>query len=442
MAAGEAGVPRIGPMTLDHAGDALSKRMAKLVGTSLFAFGLAMVAFFNKQESADYRADINALELLKRLEECCLDAVNAQKPLRKWLRAAHPELAKRNLDMRERLVERLIEAGLSSAEITRGKVDRPDRFSASEYQFDADELALMVRGDFDYDFPEALTVADYLQRLDLLFRPRKLAVATGFDPEDFPLANRDGSGDDRNEPAEITPEPVRPRQDLRVSPRSSRAMDPFDRSPSLAGFYLKGANLVIAMTNPSAQARQSMALEKKELPVGVETVDIPSIAAVTLEKVAPRRALYQNGDHRERLAKIYGALTINLAAAIASEHSVQSHKRIDMFGLSFSTRRFPFALLAILIVVLAGVLVTLKQAEAASVRLFDDDRGESTLALLMARPWLRFLVWAVLPVIAVWASMPPFPLASWELGTIIAGAVVMAALGLRSFALASKRPSG
>ena len=143
-------------------------------------------------------------------------------------------------------------------------------------------------------------------------------------------------------------------------------------------------------------------------------------------------ALWQLNDSTERqefLRRTYGHLPLEQAVSLVNAGLTKSYRDVDIFGLSFSTRRFPFAVLFFLVVALLGILVTLRMAKQHSLRIFHDITADDALDVLVDSLPARCLLWGVLPALALLQALPPVSLPSVEAAALYVGLAAVIGVG-------------
>ncbi len=390
----------------------LAKRLLYFIGILLFVLALSMVSLLNKYDSREYRADVDAFNALTTLNEGpCISAVNSQSKRRKWLKSNHPEYAAQNQATRKAIVKALVDAGIDRGHIDEAKRRRPASFSAMEYVLTSEDEGILRWEGMGYVFGRIRSVSGYLDRLNALHGARQLSIAIAI--EDHSIL----TDDDPNKLWESRP-PSQYHEYL------------------LHGFHLKNGMIHFDLEIPPNTPDQGI-LNGIDVSVKTKDVQIPSIAHVT-EINGPLANLHADARHKQGLRTTYGNLGLEEAKSIAFESSVESHKRVKMFGFSFSTRRFPLALLAVLLLVATGNLITLRQAEKGSLRVISGVASESPFDILLDCPTSRFLIWTIIPVFALWASWPPYALGRAELWMVIGGGAVASLLGVWAWFLSRR----
>lgn len=126
------------------------------------------------------------------------------------------------------------------------------------------------------------------------------------------------------------------------------------------------------------------------------------------------------------------------ALELVGEDYMEAYERMDVFGLSISTTSLPLVSLAFFIFMLAGIYAMLREARKGNYRIISETDNEDITDFFIKRKYMRFLIWVVLPLLSLGASMPHLQPEPSKLFAILAGTLVMLSLGLFSFSLSKK----
>jgi Zn-dependent protease len=143
-------------------------------------------------------------------------------------------------------------------------------------------------------------------------------------------------------------------------------------------------------------------------------------------------------EHRSRLHAIYGTMKFGLAQNIVTEEFIRAYKSIDILGFTISTHRYPFAILLIAFVTSWGIAWTVEAARRTKKQVLRELHDEDVVDAVLDFPLMRFVIWVLLPALAIWASLPLFPLSSLEQATVIGGTLLMLAISSITWARASQ----
>lgn len=392
----------------DAVKQSLGKRLVIFVSVTVIGFSFSLLSALNKLDSSDHKADLAALNLLTQFEKRPVErSLNSEQELRGWLEKTKKQISDKNLAARKQLIKWLEATGVKKEEVTRQKGQRPQEFSATEFELASDDRNILQRKQIDqgygqmsyrYVLATRQTVDDHLQRLNVLFVPRKLVVATDIVNEQL------------REPA------ARPNLPLQ-------------------GFSLVDGQFILRF-HMTIAAGQSAVVETSDMhfTAAVEKVEIPSIAEVTMAGVGTLKRLYKDNRRTRRLAAVYGDLTLVSARSLASEYAVKSYKEIELLGFTFSTHRFPLALAVILTIVSLGNFLTVRTARRERLAIITDVTNESVFDILLHTLGVRVVVWMIIPILAIWLALPPFPLVLFEKAFLGLASLVILILGWRTVA--------
>jgi hypothetical protein len=137
------------------------------------------------------------------------------------------------------------------------------------------------------------------------------------------------------------------------------------------------------------------------------------------------QALAAAPDQLDRLKTIYGELKLGLAQSVVTEDFIRAYKSIDIFGFTISTHRYPFAILLLMFLSTIGIAWTVESARRGSKRVISDIHDDDVVDVALDMPWLRLVLWVIVPAFAIWASLPLFPLSNLEQYLVIGGVVLI-----------------
>ncbi|MCA9026579.1 MAG: hypothetical protein KDA86_15340 [Planctomycetaceae bacterium] len=169
------------------------------------------------------------------------------------------------------------------------------------------------------------------------------------------------------------------------------------------------------------------------VPVETSTMTAASLLELTDPGRPANHALLALGRDPERMAylrRTYGHMLLEDATGLASDGLTQAYRSLSLFGFSFSTRRFPMAVLVCLAAALWQTLAALIAARRQGMRMLVEIVDDATIEVLVSNRVARFALWIVLPLTALWASLPLVRLPDNELKLIIIGAGLLAMLGV------------
>jgi hypothetical protein len=178
--------------------------------------------------------------------------------------------------------------------------------------------------------------------------------------------------------------------------------------------------------------------------VDVENEKVPGPSLLTLVTLFDRtpqdvrlishlHRFYANKDLKTRLKSVYGPLQLNAALRVAEDGMATAYKAVNILGFSISARLFPWAVLIFGLAGLVGTWFTARTASSLGVSRLDEEVCEDATWMLIRNPVARFIVWVPLPVVAIWASLPAFPLSLLEKTGLIAGSAFLGVLGGLSY---------
>ncbi len=168
------------------------------------------------------------------------------------------------------------------------------------------------------------------------------------------------------------------------------------------------------------------------VPVQTATMEAASLLELTDPDRPANDSLLALGTDPERMAylrRTYGHMLLEDATGLASDGLTQGYRSLSLFGFSFSTRRFPMAVLVCLAAALWQTLAALVAVRRQGVRILVEIIDDATIEVLVSNRIARFALWIVLPLTGIWASLPLVRLPDNELQLLIVGTGLVAMLG-------------
>lgn len=169
------------------------------------------------------------------------------------------------------------------------------------------------------------------------------------------------------------------------------------------------------------------------VPVETATMSAASLLELTDPERPANDALLAIGRDAERVAylrRTYGHMLLEDATGLASDGLTQAYRSLSLFGFSFSTRRFPLAVMVCLAAALWQTLAALVSLRRQGIGILAEIIDDATIEVLISNRVARFALWVVLPLTALWASLPLVRLPDSELQLLIAGTGLVAILGV------------
>ena len=169
------------------------------------------------------------------------------------------------------------------------------------------------------------------------------------------------------------------------------------------------------------------------VPVETATMTAASLLELTDPDRPANDALLALGRDTERMAylrRTYGHMLLEDAMGLASDGLTQGYRSLSLFGFSFSTRRFPLAVMVCLAAALWQTLAALVSLRRQGIGILAEIIDDATIEVLISNRVARFALWVVLPLTALWASLPLVRLPDSELQLLIVGTGLVATLGV------------
>ena len=133
----------------------------------------------------------------------------------------------------------------------------------------------------------------------------------------------------------------------------------------------------------------------------------------------------------QRVGVVYGSLPFREALRVASDSFLDVHQNIKLFGLEFSTRRYPLVVLIVSLATILGILHAIRTAAGTGTSLFADvGSGDHLIDPLTRNDLFRTLIWSAVPLTAIAISVPRFVYGTAEFYSLVLGALLVGGLGL------------
>lgn len=412
----------------------MSKRLVFLTRANIIIFLFALVALLHRLDATDLEHDIRSLDLVQSV--AALDVSQAFSDgtvytlARAWLEQQNPSLAEQHRGVRQQVTDLLASAGVQPDTILqiKGQAGVPAdmfrlmEFPAAESLLQTPAVVTTSQGVLPATFgvqaganvlgrqtldPASQTVNQLIDRFLAVTEPQTLTVATGVNNTDLPNL----AANQANCPAVLQS----------VALHGDTIVARFEQSPLSPDFSF------------SVQQQPLLPCSfTEQLAVSTQQVPAPSLydflsGSVPDPAVGELRA---NSELLRRLQAVYGGIKFSLAQQIAAEDFAQAYKNIDIFGFAVSTRRFPLAVLTLSVVTAWGIAWTVETARRSGQRVISGKSEEDVVDILLDLAPLRTVIWVALPVLAILASLPLFPLSRGEQIVVMAGAVLCALLGI------------
>lgn len=416
--------PRVPPLA-----EALSKRLTFLTRTIFLLSAASLIVFIANIDAQDYQRDYEALCLLESITPRTVSPADPQFGFNEFLLQHHTELLGETKAVRISLVQHLLDQGFEKDVVLPAMASRSGNYSSVGIVFDDDEKDKVEHSRGHYTvryYPQ--TVGGMVDRFRFLSRPRPLAVVTSIELRDLPpLQSQDGEG----------------------WPSWAETREP---SPRLLGFHVDCASdcwLVISVDPPpltgghegqasrfleTTVSRDMGGPEGGEIAFSAECVEVegPSLAAATDQETDASWALYNDTAMLDRLRGVYGGLYLQHAREIASEYAVRSYRVVDILGMSFAAHRLPLAVASVLLFLSGTIAVTVRKAARRDQRIVERFAERSLLGITVSWIPARIGTLIVLPLLAIWFSLPPFPLGNGEQIFLMAASAAILGLGTLS----------
>lgn len=399
----------------------LSKRVILLTNTLLILCAIGFLALIHRVDASFKEKEYTTLN---RLHNCIMslpDGIDKTENLDElyndWLKANNKTVHGQLFDLRVNLLRELDSAGFGK-QIRTGKGMRDFRIS----------LALPVITDsISPEFPPG-TLEDnnklryFAEQFNYLQNHVVLQYATAFRPGDVKKA---------------------------IAERNAvflAALQKVEQADTAGHDHMLSNMILMQLVLDGDSCRFVFGLREQDqldddavsIAVPVQTATLPMDKLHSLYGVSTLYSRVGNGHEIQKLVKNYGEIPMDKALELVGEDYMEAYERMDVFGLSISTTSLPLVSLAFFIFMLAGIYTMLREAGKANYRIISETENEDITDFFIKRKFMRFLIWVILPLLSLGASMPHMQPEPMKLYAILGGTLVMLSLGLLSYSLSKK----
>jgi hypothetical protein len=378
--------------------EALIKRLISLSRIYLILFAFSLVALIHKCDSRELEKDIRAMDLVLLVNQIDLhDAVERNQvavKAKSRLEQVDSSLAERHREARQELTDALQKVGISETDIGSAKGRMPDdgknedRFLLLQVVIPGEDLQQLASPLYDND---DLTLNEQLDKFVFLTQPRALKVVVGL--KNLALPNLSSIFSPIRNIEDVQPEPLRwDGEDISIS-ASTDMFGSFGRGgrTSLEVSFDGNDVQVVYRVEPSNIASQEKDREiVDKLPAEIEHVDGISIYGMLKGENREVEQLKNDTEELDKLRQVYGNVKFNMARQIVAEDFIKAYKSISIFGFSFSTRRYPFAILLFSLLAAASIFWTIAISKRRGLALFSNVQHEDVAHMLIDN-----LIWSL-----------------------------------------------
>lgn len=176
----------------------------------------------------------------------------------------------------------------------------------------------------------------------------------------------------------------------------------------------------------------------EELSVPVKTTVVNGPTWMDLYGFDPDYKTLGKKVELQKLIKHYGDLPMDKVVDMIGNDYMEAYERIDIFGFSFSSTSLPLALLAFFLFLSTGLYLMVREAKRKSLKVLSEFNNEEITDYFVKNVWIRTVLWLILPIGALVATLPVLPEEAEKLAVLITGGVVLAVINCATLLLARK----
>lgn len=377
----------------------MTKRLISLSRIYIVIFAFALVSLMYKLDASDLGKDIKSLDLIETIGgneiRYAYEDGTIFSQLLNWLDENDPRLASQNRDARQDITNILIANSISEAQLedVKGLSFQPNEFSLIEIVIEDESTKNLVITS------NSQTVNDLLDGFDAKTTSRPMRVVTTMI--------------DRQLPEFSSP---------------SDECYPLD----LISVFLHGDVVEILFRQDVGISQYDPCEVKDSLTVQTEQIDGSSVYALLNGEMPLIDELVNDIEQQDRLRAIYGNMKPAIAQRIAAEDFARAFQSVTIFGFSVSARRFPIAIVLLVLSTAVGILWIIETAKRSSERILSDVQDEDVFDMLLDNILVRAILWVALPLLSILASMPPFSLGKTAIEFINVSVIATSFLGILS----------
>ena len=375
-----------------------TKTIENLTKTLGLIFAISLVSLVHKLDSFDLERDIDSLRILERvnapvnLKNVFEDGAVYEKAL-EWLVRNRKSLGNQNASALREMQGRLVEAGLNRMDVFRLKSPGRVGTKFSLIRLPTHEPDSIAHTRNRREDIHQLTVVELMRGFRFFSEPREIVAVTELDPGKIDTIIVNESSDPSNF-------------------RLRRIYLAEDEAVAFLGI----SDNIFANAAPG----DYMDIRIK---TRTESTDGPSFYTLLNGGNLDVEKLARNESQLTRLGEVYGRLQYSLAKSLASEDFSRAYRSITIFGLTFSTRRFAFAIMIFCLATMLAIAWVVHQSVAAEM-------VKEQIQLPLRNLYARSLIWIVLPQAAIVSALPPFGLSIGENGLLYGGAFATGVVGV------------
>ena len=390
----------------------LAKRLLFLTRIIVVIFFVSLVSLLYNLDANDLKSDVLLLSQINDIhdqikkETITKNQDKITNNARVWLSEHDQNLWELNTQTRKSIRECLQENFPEFKEtiIRMRKIENASQFNLIEI--------LKIQEDLDYlDVKrKSSNVKEMLEKFNFITQPNKLSVAIGTINKNCPTK----------------PEVIKIFKDADNLPSSS------DEELILRGFRLSKINF----QNGSLKLDFSLNTfasyfidETIKINLRSEIVsNAPSILELITEEEPPTLTESQ----KNRLETVYGDIPFKQALEIASDNFLQSISNVELFGFTFSARRYPVVILLLSLFAETGIFLVIQTAWSRRLKIISGVSDEDVVDILIDNFIARTFLWCMLPIFSVFVSLPSYNLGLIDNLLLIFGLSIIFVLGLIS----------
>lgn len=407
----------------------LSKRIILLTNALIILSGIGFIALIHRVDSSYKASEYAVLNKLRNcIESLPKDAASpavTNEAAQDWLQAHDPATNDKRFHFSVNLAQMLSNAGYGK-DISNIKSTDESLYAnynlISVISMDTVNCCAHTFG----GLTGAHKLKHFIEQYDHLQSPAKIITAIGA-PEDLLKKAISESKDSFN----ITTEEV----DTTALKRSTSHALYVGGRAHLEGVSLQGDSCVISFGVISFNQEEP---GLQHIAVKAETRTTGGLTLMDLYNIDPDYRNLRDSKQFKKLETNYGDIPMDKVVDMIGEDYMEAYESIDVFGFSFSTTSLPMASLAFSLFLVSGIFLMVRDAEKRKFKVLTGIDNEDITDFFVKRPFIRFVIWLVLPLASLAATLPHLAIEDEKLIVLCSGAGLLLLLSTLTLLKARK----
>lgn len=433
----------------------ITKRIILLTNAIIILSGIGFIALIHRVDAIYKSKEYTAINRLRNCIEELPEDANSQQTLLKsvhsWLKKEQPAVFSSHHAAADSLASVLWRNGFKT-QVREFKLSgnteskrKPGGFMLIETT-PGDTAGLLHHplGSLD----ETNRLKHFAEQYKYLFSKIKLSIATGFDEQALIRAMQANGlltkeKQERNYPAIAYEEPAvadsssrdyrYPRESMHEAISTYSGYD--QPSFELTSVTLRNDSCEIIFKSLSTVYQED---HDKVVRFPVQTIKADGPELFVLFGLDEKNRGLNDLTELNKLVVHYGDLPMGKAMDMIGNDYMEAYENVDVFGFSFSTTSLPLALLCFFFFLSIGLYLMIRQGEKLRLKVISETNVEDITDFFVKRPMVRMVLWLILPLAALAATLPSLPVENEKLIVLGSGALLLGSVNLISLMKARK----